>query len=164
MVASNVNDWETVDAPPSLAGGDSLGTDDPIFNVPIDFDQVLDEIPPWPRGRYKAKVTDVTAQISKSSSKPMLTVKFQVAHEGTTKTVPRNYMLDTPEGLVYLKQAYLSIKGERLTSNVSPLELADNLIGCTCYVTLGVSTYEGRKRNDVARIEPDDSGDEFMSI
>jgi hypothetical protein len=115
----------------------------------------MEEFEPIPAGTYPA---DLSAweyfEESKSSSEPYIKMEFTLnAGDFEGRKFWRNFSCQ-PKALRYLKKALVSlgaedgdISGEWDTEDVLP-----DLIGNSCLLVIGESTYEGEVTNEVKRI------------
>lgn len=115
-------------------------------------------------GTYDVEVVDVEYKPSKKGD-PMLVWIFQTTDPELENRRFWNYtVLNNETGQRIARDSILRINPEVDLANFTPGEVASDLVGRPCRVTIKVDTYEGRKTNQVKSVlaPSGDSGD-FLS-
>jgi len=123
----------------------------------INFEDIDDSGPaPLPPGKYKAVITGVDVTTSQAGN-PLIKLEFTIEHEGGTRKVWDNYVLNNEVGLSRLKQLVKIVAPDALTSfsvKRAPEYFMGKVVKLQIKQEPGRGQYAGRIFNRVQKVEP----------
>lgn len=148
---------------------DFFGNDAGADNLVLDLTDVKESTGGFealPAGVYEAVVDNVEFKTS-SNGNPMLSFQFSITEAPyTNRKVFTNMVLNNPTGVSILKKTLVRLLPDTDLSKFSPQKFADEgaAIGIPCRLKLKITTYNGKKQNNVSEVLAAAAGGSFLDF
>lgn len=115
------------------------------------------DFPLMPRGKYNCMVDSVEYKLSNANDNPMWAMRLSVQEGEFAKRVLFTNVVFTENSLFRVKQTLEALGVSHLLKSkfdASSDEVIDELVGLECTVVLDHRMWEGKKRENVKKLEP----------